>query len=110
MSSCTCYYAQDISVLEKKLIEHEDAGKQPLLIVAYAGQLIYLVYTCIYTCIHLQHSMSLPGNACNLSQCIHVGTPLAGHIEDLLRIREITTDYEMWLHVQGLVIEIEMYM
>ena len=29
------------------------------------------------------------------------GTPLAGHIEDLLRLREICTDYEMWLHVQG---------
>jgi hypothetical protein len=55
----------DISVLEKKLIEHEDAGKQPLLVVTYAG------------------------------------TPLAGHIEDLLRLREICTDYEMWLHVQG---------
>jgi hypothetical protein len=55
----------DVSVLEKKLVEHEDAGKQPLLIVAYAG------------------------------------TPLAGHIEDLLRLREISTDYEMWLHVQG---------
>ena len=25
-------------MLEKKLIEHEDAGKQPLLLVAYAGQ------------------------------------------------------------------------
>ncbi|CAI8044558.1 Pyridoxal-dependent decarboxylase domain-containing protein 1 [Geodia barretti] len=31
----------------------------------------------------------------------HAGTPLAGHIEDLLRLREIATDYEMWLHVQG---------
>lgn len=58
-------HVMDISVLEKKLIEHEDAGKQPLLLVAYAG------------------------------------TPLAGHIEDLLRLREICTDYEMWMHVQG---------
>ena len=34
-------HAQDISVLEKKLIEHEDAGKQPLLVVAYAGRFRY---------------------------------------------------------------------
>ena len=32
---------------------------------------------------------------------LYVGTPLAGHIEDLLRLREICTDYEMWMHVQG---------
>ena len=45
---------QDISVLEKKLIEHEDAGRQPLLIVAYAGQLHYL---CIY--MYIQYNIAL---------------------------------------------------
>ena len=38
-NTCVIVCVQDVSVLEKKLIEHEDAGRQPLLIVAYAGQL-----------------------------------------------------------------------
>ncbi len=31
----------------------------------------------------------------------YAGTPLAGHVEDMVGIRNVCNEHKMWMHVQG---------
>ena len=46
----------------------------------------------------LLHVVVLYGDS---SSAVVAGTPLAGHIENLPRLKEICTQHGMWLHVLG---------
>ena len=49
----------------------------------------------------LHHSYMIVVSYGDSLLAVVAGTPLAGHIENLLRLKEICTQHGMWLHVLG---------
>ena len=70
--SCICTvplylntHKMDVVALERLMKEDKEAGKTPLMVVAYAG------------------------------------TPVLGHVDDLLRIQALCENNQVWLHIEG---------
>ena len=99
--------------MDKRINDDLTEGKVPVMVIAYAGEKKQLLFdvdmlkyiTSCYLMSQLHHDYIMVTDSCIMlvthCRAVVAGTPLAGHIENLPRLKEICTQHGMWLHVLG---------